>query len=118
MPIYEFRCTKCRARFSKLVRGFTAPAAPVCPRCGDTDAERLISTFAYHRSAKDIQEDSGPPSMENSPDFYNDPRNVGRWTEQQFKQMGVEVPPEVQEKIEAARDGETPDKLEETSWGD
>ncbi len=118
MPIYEFRCAKCRARFSELVRGFNAPAAPVCPRCGAAGAERLMSTFAYHRSTRDIQDDSGPPAMENSPDFYSDPRNVGRWTEQQFKQMGVDVPPEVQQKIEAARDGETPDKLEETSWGD
>ncbi len=70
-----------------------------------------MSTFAYHKSVKDIHEESGEPSMESGPDFYKDPRNIGRWTEKKFADMGVDVPPEIKEEIDAARDGQLPDSL-------
>jgi len=72
-----------------------------------------VSTFAYHKSTKDVHEESGEPSMMSGPDFYKDPRNIGRWTENKFKEMGIDVPPEVQEEIDAAREGELPDSLTE-----
>jgi putative FmdB family regulatory protein len=44
MPIYEYRCESCTERFEELVRrpGETV----VCPQCGGTEAERLLSVFA------------------------------------------------------------------------
>jgi putative FmdB family regulatory protein len=114
MPIYEYCCLKCRARFTELVRSWSANTVPVCPRCGAEGAERLVSTFAYHKSTKTIHEESGEPSLESQPDFYEDPRNIGRWTEKKFKEMGMEVPSEIRQEIDAARDGVLPDSLEET----
>lgn len=111
MPIYEYICTSCRSRFSILVRGWGGPGEVACPRCGHKDAERQVSSFAYHRSIKDIHEASGEPSMTSGPDFYNDPRNIGRWTEKKFKDMGMDVPSEIREEIDAARDGVLPDSL-------
>lgn len=49
--------------------------------------------------------------MQSTPDFYKDPRNIGRWTEKKFQDMGMDVPTEIQEEINAARDGELPDSL-------
>ncbi len=49
--------------------------------------------------------------MESSPDFYRDPRNIGRWTEKRFGDLGMAVPPEIRQEIDAARDGQLPDSL-------
>ena len=63
MPLYEYRCRDCGARFERLVRSTTsattvanadtrqgastatAPAI-VCPDCGSTEVGRLLSAFA------------------------------------------------------------------------
>jgi putative FmdB family regulatory protein len=43
MPIYEFVCAACGARFEELV----APdATPPCPSCAGTEVTRLISLVA------------------------------------------------------------------------
>jgi putative FmdB family regulatory protein len=44
VPIYEFDCSACGARFERLVEAGTEHAA--CPACGATDAGRLLSSFA------------------------------------------------------------------------
>jgi len=72
-----------------------------------------MSTFAYHRSVKDIHEEAGEPTLLPKPDFYKDPRNVGRWTEKRFKELGLDMPAEIKEEIQAAREGELPDSLKE-----
>jgi len=46
MPIYEFRCTKCRNRFSHSM-SITGHArrVPACPKCGSRAVEPVFSTF-------------------------------------------------------------------------
>lgn len=36
-----------------------------------------------------------------------------RWTEKRFKEMDMEMPPEIQEKINSAREGELPNSLKD-----
>ncbi|HSM59730.1 MAG TPA: zinc ribbon domain-containing protein [Longimicrobiales bacterium] len=50
MPIYEYRCRACEARFEEWVRkeGMT-PAA--CPGCGSDELERMISSPSVHSDA-------------------------------------------------------------------
>lgn len=43
MPIYEFECEECGARFEELVR---AGAAIACRECGSERTRRLYSTVA------------------------------------------------------------------------
>lgn len=107
MPIYEFQCPECEHRFSVLVRRVTA-VTPPCPECGQVKTERLISQVQVHQTESSVHAASGRPG---SPGYYNDPRNIGRSTEQRFKQMGVELPGSVKEQIQAARDGELPPKV-------
>jgi putative FmdB family regulatory protein len=40
MPIFDFTCHKCEVVFEALVRG---SAVPVCPHCGGTELERMLS---------------------------------------------------------------------------
>ena len=113
MPIYEFFCTNCRKRLTFLVRSSSSPFEPKCSACGNTDLVRAVSSFAIHKSIKTIHEESGEPSMFQGPDYYKDPRNIGRWAEKRFQDMGMEMPSEIQENIKAAREGELPESLKE-----
>ena len=113
MPIYEYRCRKCEARSTFLAKSVNEPVSGTCSACGSADLERVISTFAYHRSIQSIHEDSGEPTMFPGPDYYKDPRNIGRWTEKRFKEMGMELPGEIKEDIQAAREGELPKSLKD-----
>ncbi len=42
MPIYEYRCKSCGKQVEILVRS-GANASPVCPNCGSTRLDRLLS---------------------------------------------------------------------------
>jgi putative FmdB family regulatory protein len=112
MPVYEFFCPECRKKSSFLVR--TASVfEPKCSVCGSTDVKRVISTFAHHKSLNTIHEESGEPGLRSSRDYYKDPRNIGRWAEKKFKDMGMEMPGEIQQKIQAAREGELPEPVKD-----
>ncbi len=113
MPIYEFVCQNCRRRLSFLIRYISGPIAPKCSSCGSTNLSRIISGFAYHKSMKAVWEDSGEPTMNPGDDYYRDPRNIGRWAEKKFQDMGQEIPAQIREKIQAAREGVLPEPLKE-----
>lgn len=114
MPIYEFRCPKCNKRSTILIR--QSSILPVCPHCGSDNLTRLISSFAYHRSIQSVHESSGDPDKP-SPDYYKDPRNIGRWVEKRFQEMGMDMPPEVQQTIQSAREGQLPDSVKDLQPG-
>jgi putative FmdB family regulatory protein len=113
MPIYEFLCQECHTKSSILVKNIAESFVTQCPECGSNDLVRVVSRFAYRKSTKTVREEAGEPPMLPSPDYYKDPRNIGRWTEKRFKEMGLEMPAEVQQEIQAAREGELPPSLKE-----
>ena len=116
MPIYEFRCNDCHRAISFLVKSISESLSPICPHCGSSELTRLISGFAFHKSLKTIHEESGEPDKP-GPDYYKDPRNIGRWVEKRFKEMGQEIPSQVQEMILAAREGELPPGVKDLQPG-
>ena len=113
MPIYEFVCQGCHKRMSLLIRDISAPFIPECSSCGDTNLSRVISGFAYHKSLKTVWEESGEPTMRPGNDYHRDPRNIGRWVEKKFQDMGQEIPSQIQDKIKAAREGILPEPLKD-----
>ena len=44
MPLYEYRCTQCRA-LEEVLQGFSDPSTPACPKCG-SEMKRQISAPA------------------------------------------------------------------------
>ena len=43
MPLYDFRCRACEARFeARMPHG----ELPACPACGRREAERVLTAFA------------------------------------------------------------------------
>lgn len=45
MPLYDYRCTRCRRNFESLLDRWDSPAPP-CPHCGAATAQRMLSVFA------------------------------------------------------------------------
>ena len=46
MPLFEFRCGRCKAEFEVLTKGDDSVA---CPHCGAKRVSRLLSRFAVSR---------------------------------------------------------------------
>jgi len=112
MPIYEYRCQDCSRKSSIFVRTASATVAPACAHCGSQRLERALSTFAYHRSEQSRLQETEEPALHNSPEYYKDPRNIGRWAEKRMDEMGVEMPTGIKEMIGKAREGEVDEILD------
>jgi putative FmdB family regulatory protein len=48
MPIYEYKCDTCEAKFEKLIRRETDELELSCPSCGERHLSQQYSTFAPH----------------------------------------------------------------------
>ncbi len=53
MPIYEYKCQKCKAQFEKLIGGCGIESPQVCPGCGNKNIKKLVSTFSC--SSNDLE---------------------------------------------------------------
>lgn len=51
MPLYEYKCPRCEARFEVLQRMSEGPESVRCPECGAERVERQLSTFAAASSS-------------------------------------------------------------------
>lgn len=46
MPLYEYQCDACSARF-ELIRKFSDPPLEICPTCGKGPVQKLVSSPAF-----------------------------------------------------------------------
>lgn len=96
MPIYEYRCNRCRRRFSVFVRSMMAPASAECEACGSPDTSRLLSRVAVLRSGAEARVD--PPEED-------DPRAIARWVRRMSQEMGEPLEPEMDAELERIEEG-------------
>lgn len=116
MPIYEYRCQKCRRRFSVFWRTFAeVDAAQVkCQYCGSTAVTRLVSRVRVLRSEDSRMEDLADPGAWGGFD-ENDPKSMGRFMRKMVNEMGDEagdLGPEFGEVIDRLEAGQDPDQIE------
>jgi len=71
MPLFEYRCSDCRAQFEALTRNGGADVA--CPVCSSRSLSRLISRFAVSRQLTPC----GTPAAERAPSCGFDPARGG-----------------------------------------
>jgi putative FmdB family regulatory protein len=111
MPIYEFKCRDCDRLTSIFVRTPGAEHEAACHHCGSHNLSRLISGFSYHKSEQTILQEYGaePKRLED----YRDPRQIGRWVERRFDEMGEELPEHTRKMIDSAREGEMPEPMKD-----
>ncbi len=109
MPIYEYKCQDCGRLTSVFVKSISGGVAASCRHCGGANLSRAVSGFAYHKSEQTILAKYGsePKRLED----YRDPRQIGRWVERRFKEMGEEMPGQTRKMIDAAREGDLPPPL-------
>ena len=107
MPIYEYRCRSCSEVTALFVKSMSTEIEASCGRCGGEEVERVISSFAYHRSEESRRQGSRP-----GPDYFADPGNIGRHVEETFEKYGMDIPDSVRETIASAREGEAPGDLD------
>ena len=53
MPIYEFRCNGCAAKFSLFFRSISSEVNEICDRCGSSNLQRIFSSFRVLRAPLD-----------------------------------------------------------------
>ncbi|MDB5355898.1 MAG: putative regulatory protein FmdB family [Phycisphaerales bacterium] len=46
VPIYEYTCQSCNAKFEQLVRTMSGESKPRCPECDSVKTARALSVFA------------------------------------------------------------------------
>jgi putative FmdB family regulatory protein len=120
MPIYEYRCADCNARFQKLVQGFRDPPGLLCPRCQSTQVARLVSRFATVKSEEARMEALADPASLAGLD-ENDPRSIARWAKQLGKELGEDAGEDwdemVDQMLEEELDEDEDDEQRKTSGG-
>ena len=112
MPIYEYRCQACTKLTSFFLRSINSELEASCSHCQSKDMERRMSSFALGKPVSSVHQSSLLGNEHRSPDYYNDPGNIGRGVEDAYSKFGKEMPKSVRDNIDAARSGETPKGME------
>jgi putative FmdB family regulatory protein len=89
MPIYEYRCNKCRKKVSILTLRVSEKVDETCEHCGSTSLTRLLSRFAMTRSEESRLDSLADPSNLAGLD-ENDPKSMARWMRKMGREMGDE----------------------------
>ena len=113
MPIYEYVCQDCSKLTSVFVRSVSSDVNATCDHCGSAAVKRAMSRVSIGRTDQQILEQYGTPEPGQGADAYRDPRQIGRWVENRFDQMGMELPAEARKMIDAAREGEFPEPVKD-----
>ncbi len=117
MPIYEYRCNRCRRPFSSFVRSMAVAVEASCPHCGSSDLTRLISRFAVIRS-----EDARLEAMSDVSQFgdvdENDPRSMAQWARRFGQEMGEDLGPEFDQMVGQLEEGQMPEDWDDGGDGD
>jgi putative FmdB family regulatory protein len=106
MPIYEYRCLTCRKVSEFLLLNLSVPFTPVCPRCGATDLEKVLSRVRVRLSEETRMERlADPHRWSGLADVdENDPAGMARVMRQMGphlkEAMGEDYPGELDQIIE------------------
>jgi len=87
MPIYEYRCDRCKRKVTVLTLRVSERVEPECDRCGSRKLTRLMSRFATVRSEEGRLDDLADPSSLAGLD-ENDPKSMARWMRKMGKELG------------------------------
>lgn len=101
MPIYEYRCRKCRKKSTFLTLSASAAFETKCKHCGSVDLEKLVSRIAIFKSEESRLDDLADPSKLAGVD-ENDPKSVARWMKKMGKEVGEEMGDDFEQEIEQA----------------
>ncbi len=116
MPVYEYRCARCRRKTSVFVRSSAGVAAPVCGQCGSAELVRLFSTFALRRSTP-ATDDLADEAADAEGLDDGDPRTMARWMRRMGEESAEDLDPETDEMVRRMEAGEMPEDLDPAGPG-
>jgi len=90
MPLYEYRCTSCRKRVTRLTLRASEEVDRTCDHCGKPTLARLMSRFATPRSEEARLDAMADPSKLGDLD-ENDPKSMARWMRRMGRELGDEL---------------------------
>ncbi|HVB74120.1 MAG TPA: zinc ribbon domain-containing protein [Ktedonobacteraceae bacterium] len=62
MPIYVYRCERCKESFERLVPMSANSATATCPHCSAAGARKQVSTFATSQKETSTSQSSCAPT--------------------------------------------------------
>jgi putative FmdB family regulatory protein len=89
MPIYEYRCNRCKQKVTVFTRSFSQAVEPRCDRCGSEELTRLFSPVALLKSSGeslDVPDLGGLGDVDE-----NDPRAMREMVRRLKREMGDEA---------------------------
>jgi putative FmdB family regulatory protein len=117
MPAYEYRCSDCRRRVV-VVQSYSdyGKIQPVCPECGGSRLQRLISRTRFARSEESRLESLSDPSAWGNVD-EKDPRSMAKMMRRMGGELGEEMGPEFGEAVDRLESGESPEEIDRSMPG-
>jgi putative FmdB family regulatory protein len=111
MPLYEYRCLKCKKRFEVFMTyAEYGKKTVVCKYCGSDQVTRKIGRIRITKSDDSRLEDfSDPSSLEGLED---DPKALGKMMRRMSGELGEEMPPEFDEVVDRLEKGQSPEEIE------
>jgi len=127
MPIYEFYCDRCHMIFNFFSKTINTEKRPLCPRCGEIELERRLSSFATPRHGDSADEDTPLPDLDegrlekamealaHEAEHINedDPRQAARLMRRLTDMTGLSLGPGMQEALARMEAGEDPEEIEQ-----
>ena len=112
MPLYEYRCQRCKSQVSIRVSYSEYDClSPTCSHCHSNQLQRTISRVRVSRSEDSRMESLSDPSNFGDID-ENDPRSVGKFMRRMGSEMGEDMGPEFDEMVGRLEAGEDPESIE------
>lgn len=103
MPIFEFHCNDCQAKFQTLVGMVEGADTVECPKCGGRHATKLVSRFVRGRSEDDrVDEIADHLEQAGEPDSPSQMREMMR---EMGKAMDDDMADEMEEMFESDMEG-------------
>ena len=111
MPSYDYRCLKCKNRFSVFISYSEYGKKPVaCPNCSSTEVQRRIGRVRVLRSDDSRMDQLG--DLDNLDGIEEDPRALGKMMRQMKGEVGDELRPEFDEVVDRLEKGQSPEDIE------
>ncbi len=116
MPIYEYRCDKCRRKVEVFARNHAALPSPTCSHCGSDEMSRIFSKFAVRRSKQDkgVYDDILSDRKLTDGLMRNDPRALAEWSRKMSRAADEDSTPETEELMDRLDAGEDVSEVLET----
>ncbi len=111
MPVYEYWCNNCRHKVTLYIRGFSETPKAICATCGNENLRRLFSSFAVHKTDKDVYDDILSDNRLVRGMMSDDPHALAEWTRRMEGTAPGETGPEYEEMMERLERGERWEKI-------